>query len=237
MKSPPTAAEARVSEIFSSLQGEGTHLGERHLFIRFEECHIHCTYCDELDKAGTRMTQDEVLAEVDRLEAAEGPHGYISFTGGEPLLYLEFIKPLAASLKLKGFRIYLETNGILWPALKEIISQVDLVAMDMKPASVTGESNYDNEHRKFLEVARQKETFIKIIVSKKIVEQEYLDQIEIVREVALETPVILVPLSSDIEGHEDPELMTLLVQMQRQGARRIRDVRIVPRFHKILKIR
>ncbi|MBP9865731.1 MAG: 7-carboxy-7-deazaguanine synthase QueE, partial [Candidatus Omnitrophica bacterium] len=115
MKNPPTAAEARIAEIFSSLQGEGTHLGERHLFIRFEECHIHCTYCDELDKGGRRMTQSEVLAEVDRLEAAEGPHGYISLTGGEPLLYQEFIRPLAQALKSKGFRIYLETNGILWP--------------------------------------------------------------------------------------------------------------------------
>jgi len=237
MKNPPTAVAARISEIFSSLQGEGTHLGERHLFIRFEECHIHCTYCDELDKGGTRMTQEEVLAEVDRLEAAEGPHGYISFTGGEPLLYLEFIKPLAESLRRKGFRIYLETNGILWPALKEFIDQADLIAMDMKPASVTGESNYDAEHRKFLEIARQKETFIKIIISKKMAEQEFLDQIKIVRDVAPETPVLLVPLSSTIEGHDDPELMKMLVQLQRQGARRIRDVRIVPRFHKILKIR
>jgi len=237
MKNPPTAAQARVSEIFSSLQGEGTHLGERHLFIRFEECHIHCTYCDELDKGGVLMSQEAVLAEVDRLEAAEGPHGYISFTGGEPLLYLEFIKPLADALKQKGHRIYLETNGILWPALKEMISQVDLVAMDMKPASVTGESNYDREHRKFLEIAKQKETFIKIIVSTKLIEQEYLDQLHIVQETAPETPVLLVPLSSHIEGHEDPELMKRLVALQRQGARIIKDVRIVPRFHKILKIR
>lgn len=237
MKYPSTADAARISEIFSSLQGEGTRLGERHLFIRFEECHIHCTYCDELDKGGTRMSQDEVLAEVERLESSEGPHGYVSFTGGEPLLYLEFIKPLAASLKQRGFRIYLETNGILWPALKEMVNDVDLVAMDMKPSSVTGESNYDLEHRKFLEIARQKEVFVKIIVSKQILESEYLNHIGIVRDIAPNTPVLLVPLSGEVEGHEDPELMARLVELQRQGARIIRDVRIVPRFHKILKIR
>ena len=121
--------------------------------------------------------------------------------------------------------------------LKEMIAHVDLVAMDMKPASVTGEGNYDLEHRKFLEIAKQKETFIKIIVSTKLLEKEYLDQIHIVRETAPETPVLLVPLSSHIEGHEDPELMKRLILLQRQGARIIRDVRIVPRFHKILKIR
>ena len=37
---------AYVSEIFSSVQGEGPCVGERHLFVRFCECHRHCIYCD-----------------------------------------------------------------------------------------------------------------------------------------------------------------------------------------------
>ena len=35
-----------VSEIFSSVQGEGPHVGERHLFIRFCGCHRACQFCD-----------------------------------------------------------------------------------------------------------------------------------------------------------------------------------------------
>lgn len=237
MKHPPTAEQARLSEIFSSIQGEGTCLGQKHLFVRFEECHIHCGYCDELDKGGRLMSQAEVVAEIERLEAEEGPHRYVSLTGGEPLLYLEFIKPLIAELRRRNFKIYLETNGILWRALHEILESVDLIAMDMKPASVTGEANFDREHRKFLEIARSRTTFIKIIVSKEIVIQEYLDELKIVRDTAPETPILLVPLSAAVEGHDDPELMKLLRHLQDEGLKLVRDIRIVPRFHKILKIR
>ena len=42
--------QAEISEIFSSLQGEGPYLGVKQVFVRFGRCNMHCTYCDELDK-------------------------------------------------------------------------------------------------------------------------------------------------------------------------------------------
>ncbi len=237
MQHPPSANQARISEIFSSLQGEGIHLGERHLFIRFEECHIHCGYCDELSKVGTPMTLDQVMKEVGRLEKDEGPHSFVSLTGGEPLLYLPFLKPLMMKLKAQGFRIYLETNGILWRALEEVIGWCDSIAMDMKPASVTKEKNFDADHRCFLQIAKGKETCIKIVLSKEIDVNEFENEIRMVAEVAPATPVLLQPVSGEIEGHEDPALMDLLTHLQRLGSRWLRTIRIVPRFHKILKIR
>ena len=45
------------------------------------------------------------------------------------------------------------------------------------------------------------------------------------------------PISGEIEGHEDPELMRLLGELQVIGLGILKDVRIVPRLHKILKIR
>jgi len=251
MKNPPTSHEARISEIFSSLQGEGTHLGERHLFIRFEECHIHCEYCDELDKPATAMTLEEVLKTVMQLEKEEGPHSYVSLTGGEPLLYLSFLTPLLLRLKALGFRTYLETNGILWQALEEVIGWCDLIAMDLKPASVTKEKSFLKEHRRFLESAKAKEVFIKIVLSKEIEIQEFQSLIRLVQDVAPQTPVILQPVSptkavSDLlrhseeaepEGHEDAELMQLLGELQRLAGHMIPNVRIMPRLHRILKIR
>lgn len=236
MKYPPSAEQCRISEIFSSLQGEGTHLGERHLFIRFEECNIHCTYCDE-DKAGQPMTQQEVLETAMLLERTEGPHAFVSLTGGEPLLYLPFLKPLMQALRARGMRTYLETNGILWPALQQVIDLTDCVAMDMKPASVTGEKNFYDEHRKFLQLAKTRETFIKIVVSKKISIEEFDKLMDITLEIAPHTPVILQPVTDGKEGHEDPDLMQVLGDLQRRGMARKLDIRIVPRFHKILKIR
>ncbi len=237
MLHPPTANSARISEIFSSLQGEGTHLGERHLFIRFEECHIHCEYCDELEKPGRLMTLDDVMAEVARLDREEGPHSFVSLTGGEPLLYLPFLKPLMMRLKAQNFRIYLETNGILWHSLQDCIGWCDVIAMDLKPSSVTKEKNFDQDHKRFLEVAKTKESFAKIILSKEIDVAEFENQMRLVSQTAPQMPVVLVPISSEIEGHEDPELMELLVHLQRLGLRYIPNLRIVPRFHKILNIR
>lgn len=241
MQNPPTAHEARITEIFSSLQGEGTRMGERHLFIRFEECHIHCEYCDELDKPARSMSLDEVMQAALQLEKEEGPHAFVSLTGGEPLLYLTFLRPLLLRLKAQGFRIYLETNGILWQALEEVIGWCDVIAMDLKPASVTQERSFISEHQEFLKRCQGKEVFIKMVVSREIDLREFQDLIELVRQYAPQTPVILQPVSpitaGPSEGHEDPQLMELLLELQRMAARLIPDVRVMPRLHRILKIR
>lgn len=236
MKHVPTAQACRISEIFSSLQGEGTRLGEKHIFIRFEECHIHCTYCDE-DKPGKLMTLDEVMDAVRLLQKNEGPHSFVSLTGGEPLLYVTFLKPLAEALKKNNFKIYLETNGILSKPLQELLPLCDCIAMDMKPASVTGEKNFYEEHRNFLKIAKVKETFIKLVISKGLDIAEFDRLMDIAAEVAPHIPVILQPVSTEIEGHDDPELMRFLADLQRRASLKKLNVRIVPRFHKILKIR
>ncbi len=236
MHHPPTAEKANISEIFSSLQGEGTRLGSRQIFIRFEECHIHCTYCDE-DKPGKAMSTAEVMRAVDDLEKAEGPHRSVSLTGGEPLLYTVFLKTLLPELKKRGYAVYLETNGILWRALEDVIASCDVIAMDMKPASVTGEKNFFDEHERFLEIAKSRETFVKIVVSKKLKLEEFERLAEIIQNTAPAVPLVLMPVSAEVEGHEDAELMALLGSLQKSAGRRGLDVRIVPRFHRILKIR
>ncbi len=261
---------AQISEIFSSLQGEGTHMGERHLFLRFEACNIHCEYCDELGKPGSDFDVDAVVQKLIEADREYGPHSYISLTGGEPLLYVSFLKPLIPKLKKHGFRIYLETNGILWKALDQVIVLTDVIAMDLKPASVTKEQSFLEEHKRFLKIALQKETFIKMIISKEIDLAEFKELCLMVRDISVrhcegppifrgggeaipsteiasampgtlprnDVPVlILQPISAEIEGHEDPELMRLLGELQTLALGVLSDVRIVPRLHKILKIR
>lgn len=228
---------AQISEIFSSLQGEGTHLGERHLFLRFEACNIHCEYCDELGKPGFDYDVDGTVQKLIQAEKEHGPHSYVSLTGGEPLLYVSFLKSLLPKLKEHGFRIYLETNGILWKALDQVIEFADVVAMDLKPASVTKERSFLKEHEIFLKGALQKETFIKIVCSKEINLNEFSDLCRMVARVNSKVPVILQPISAEIEGHEDPELMRLLNELQTLALGILSDARIVPRLHKILNIK
>lgn len=237
MKNPPTAETARVSEIFSSLQGEGPHLGERHVFVRFEECHIHCKYCDELGKPASDMDRGAVLRTVKRLDSESGPHTFVSLTGGEPLIYLNFIKPLMKELRAAGFRNYLETDGILHAALSQVIDLCDCIAMDLKPSSVTGERSFIREHEAFLKVAVQKETFMKMVLSREIDEGEFDDLISMAAVTAPGIMLVLQPLSGSAEGIYDISLMDRIEKLQRRALGKLRDVRIMPRLHKLMNVR
>ena len=228
---------AAISEIFSSLQGEGTHLGERHLFLRFEACNIHCEYCDELGKPGYDFDLNSTLESLKRLDLEFGPHAFVSLTGGEPLLYTPFIKTLLPRLKELNLRAYLETNGILAKPLREVIDQVDVVAMDVKPASVTKERSFLKEHEEFLKISIQKETFIKMVCSEEIDLNEFVELCAMIGRIDPQVPLILQPISGEIEGHEDPVLMNLLGELQSVGLGILKDVRIIPSLHKILKVR
>ena len=38
--------KTHINEVFSSIQGEGTLIGRRQVFIRFSGCNLDCNYCD-----------------------------------------------------------------------------------------------------------------------------------------------------------------------------------------------
>ncbi len=237
MKIPATANSTRITEVFSSLQGEGLYVGAKHIFVRFEECHMHCTFCDEIHKIGTDWTFEKTLSEIRRLENEHGPHLHVSLTGGEPLLYLPFIKPLIQQLKSEGFAIYLETSGVLWKALEEVVQNCDVIAMDLKPASVTHDKNYLDEHRNFLKISPPQKIFLKMVVSKEINLDEYDAHIRLVADMAPHVTLFLQPLTSDVEGHDDSELMSLLNDLQKRGQKGLKDIRIGLRLHRILNMR
>ena len=99
----------KVSEMFESIQGEGRFVGEPMLFIRVSGCTRRCRFCDSkyVWSGGTWQTFEEVVERVrkDRLK-------YVCFTGGEPLLYKEFLYKLM-SVFGRGIKFHLESNGDL----------------------------------------------------------------------------------------------------------------------------
>jgi organic radical activating enzyme len=122
--------KAPIIEIFSSFQGEGLLIGERQIFVRFAGCNLNCNYCDTNDsksaKSGTLMTPDEVTNEIRKIITPDCKT--ISFTGGEPSLYPEFISEVSENFNLK---IMLETNGTL-PENIDSIKKLDIVSLDIK---------------------------------------------------------------------------------------------------------
>ena len=122
--------KAPIIEIFSSFQGEGVLIGQRQIFVRFAGCNLNCDYCDTKHsiskKEGMLMTPEEVVSKIESILTPDCHT--ISFTGGEPSLYPEFINEVS---KLTDLNIMLETNGTL-PANIDLIDNLDIVSLDIK---------------------------------------------------------------------------------------------------------
>ena len=94
----------KINEIFYSLQGEGFHTGTPAVFVRFSGCNLKCTFCDTRHEDGMLMTDEAILAEVQKY-----PARMVILTGGEPSLWID--EAFIALLHRAGKYICIETNG------------------------------------------------------------------------------------------------------------------------------
>jgi 7-carboxy-7-deazaguanine synthase len=97
----------RVTEIFFSIQGEGTRAGRPCVFVRFTGCDLRCNYCDTAYAftGGREASRQEIVAEV-----ARHPCRLVLLTGGEPMLQPE-LPDLARDLLERGYEVLVETHG------------------------------------------------------------------------------------------------------------------------------
>jgi len=100
----------QITEIYRSLQGESTYAGLPCVFVRLTGCNLRCSWCDTEYSfyGGTKMTPEQVLAEVERLSPADG---LVEITGGEPMLQERELVPLMQRLLDSGYKVLLETSG------------------------------------------------------------------------------------------------------------------------------
>lgn len=98
-----------VNEIFYSIEGEGKRAGQPCVFVRFNGCNLHCSYCDTRyacrAKEGDNMTVSEIVEAV----ATYGCRN-VTLTGGEPLKQ-GCIYELVDALCRRNFEVNVETNG------------------------------------------------------------------------------------------------------------------------------
>jgi 7-carboxy-7-deazaguanine synthase len=129
-----------ITEIFKSIQGEGTRAGLPCIFVRLTGCNLRCTWCDTAYAfhGGKKMSVEEVLARVDELAGRSvGTPGsqavvpLVELTGGEPLLQDEII-PLSEKLVAAGFAVMIETSGerFIGSLPREVIKIVDVKCPD-----------------------------------------------------------------------------------------------------------
>ncbi len=132
----------KISEIFYSVQGEGSLVGAPSVFIRTSGCNLRCAWCDtpytSWHPEGVEMTEAQI---IDRVRATDAP--YAVLTGGEPL-----IAPGAASLIEKlhelGLHVTIETAGTIF--LDNL--QCDLMSISPKLSNSTPEGPFRAQHER-----------------------------------------------------------------------------------------
>jgi 7-carboxy-7-deazaguanine synthase len=118
----------KISEIFYSVQGEGSLVGVPSVFVRTSGCNLRCTWCDtpytSWQPEGVERTLDSIVEQVNGYGAS-----YVVITGGEPMIAPE-IEELTA--RLGGRHITIETAGTV-----DAHVQCDLMSISPKLANST----------------------------------------------------------------------------------------------------
>jgi 7-carboxy-7-deazaguanine synthase len=244
-----------LSEIFSSVQGEGPYVGERHLFVRFCQCHWACEFCDTVVERTKCVSVERVpgsgafdlisnplsiesLMEI-ILEIDEKKHNRrISITGGEPLLQANYLQNLLPRLTDNGYNIYLETAGDLTEELESVIEWLDIVAMDVKLSSVTKENAMFAEHWEFLRICRKHEVevFTKLILSAETDESELIEASHGIRKAGgAETLVVIQPMTKALKTDAIPSGKQLF-RWQELVGEILPNVRVIPQTHKMMEM-
>lgn len=136
------AKKFNISEIFYSIQGEGTRAGLPCVFIRFQGCELRCNWCDtpyalEIKQQEQLLSFEEIIKNVKKYNC-----NFVMFTGGEPLYHMgvnELIKWFCDN----NYTVVIETNG--HQPISDIDSRANFV-MDIKcPSSKMDKfNNYEN---------------------------------------------------------------------------------------------
>ncbi|MGE4490711.1 MAG: 7-carboxy-7-deazaguanine synthase QueE [Kiritimatiellales bacterium] len=246
---------AFVSEIFSSVQGEGINIGRRQLFVRFCECHRDCLYCDTpvertntvsieripgsgaFESVSNPLTPEELIEQLEPMNRPEWMHDDLFITGGEPLLqagFLEHFLPLAQSRL--GLPIHLETSGDLSNEFTQVSTWISHVLMDIKLPSVTGEPETWGKHRAFIEAIQQTSATatIKLVVSADTSDQDLTESAELISSTGIEAAVVLQPMTAALKTDRVPTARQVLTWQAQMAQALGRTVRVIPQCHKLM---
>lgn len=244
-----------LSEIFSSIQGEGPYVGERHLFVRFCGCHRNCSFCDTptermsaaqielvpgsgvFEMVPNPFTAVQVVEWIRKMDEKK-TNRRIALTGGAPLLQASFLRELLPQLCADEYSIYLESAGDLPQQLKSVVEWIDIVAMDVKLSSVTGEPNAFPAHWEFLKTCRdyRADVFVKLVLSAETHEGELMEAVKgIFKAGGEETVVVLQPMTRSACNAAVPTGEQLL-RWQDKVSGVLRDVRVIPQTHVMMEV-
>jgi organic radical activating enzyme len=244
-----TTSTGFLQEVFASFQGEGSHVGERTVFVRTAGCALRCRFCDtpkalvrtefvefhradgSIERARNPVSVATVAAEVDALDPQA--RAWVSFTGGEPLEQADFLAALAPALRDRS--LHLETAGVNAPEMRQLAPLLDFVEFDLKLDSVAHEGDRAAQHRDFLAACRGVAREAKVVVSATVDVAELDRLCALVGAEERSIPIVLQPETPRRGGF--PELPRELLDRCFAVASRHSDhVRVIPQTHKFLRL-
>ena len=140
-----------VTEIFKSIQGEGTRAGLPCIFVRLTGCNLRCTWCDTeyAFYGGRKHSVSDLCEKVARLAGNGAARtSLVEITGGEPLLQPE-TPEFASELLEGGYTVMIETSGerFVGKLPPEVIKIVDVKCPDSGEADTFDLANLDALNR------------------------------------------------------------------------------------------
>ncbi|MGB2600614.1 MAG: 7-carboxy-7-deazaguanine synthase QueE [Candidatus Omnitrophota bacterium] len=228
--------QAKISEIFSSYQGEGPFAGSRQLFVRFYGCNLECVFCDTVLESYKSFSREALLGKILDFD---DDYNELALTGGEPLLHANFLKRfLPVFKKHRKHPIYLETNGTLPGELKKVIEHVDIVAMDIKlPSSARNREDFTEVHEEFAKIALEKKLIIKAVITDSTTMDDIKRMKSVIKGLAGNFKVVLQPVTpvNDMVQEPDAEMLRYFKGYLKKETDR--DVMILGQVHQHLGIK
>ncbi|MBK8097819.1 MAG: 7-carboxy-7-deazaguanine synthase QueE [Planctomycetes bacterium] len=250
------APRAPLIEIFWSIQGEGRFVGVPMAFLRVATCPLRCTYCDtphsyeapptfpvktalrelrEPNPSNSERAAD--LVKMVTTQSGQAPKvPRLSITGGEPLVFPDFVKELGRKVRAHGFRAHLETAAHDPKALQQCIEQVDHLSADYKLPETIGGQSYAAQHVQCCQIAIQRgaSVDVKIVLNQRTtdagLEKAFAD-LQVVREKILLVLQPATPMQQD-RGPENVDLQRWVALTARAGF----DLRVLPQVHRALRV-
>jgi 7-carboxy-7-deazaguanine synthase len=235
-----------IHEIFASIQGEGIYCGQRQTFIRLAGCNLSCAYCDTAAsrEANPASCRAETTAGKEEFEELPNPvdagavtdicrrlgSKVISITGGEPLVQADYLETLLPALKNAEFTICLETNGTLADEMAQLADATDIVAMDIKLPGASAMPALWDSHKRFLQAVRSCNVFVKTVVAPDSSDNEISKCAKIIADIDCSIPLVIQPVSGESFA------ASTLIHMQHVASSLLKDVRVIPQCHKLLKV-
>jgi 7-carboxy-7-deazaguanine synthase len=237
---------AHISEIFNSIQGEGLYVGTRQVFVRFEQCQLHCAYCDtpqsrnvsrycrvektpgkgDFHNIENPLNKERAEEFIRRLWSPSTRH--LSLTGGEPLIHADFIKALNLE-----YPLYLETNAGFPEKARELKDMIAIASCDIKLPEHDSTDHYAELLKNELETIsifyETSKTFVKVIVLPETTTQSISPAVNGVASIDPGIPFILQPVTQ--KQQVSPGLLLGLMDF---AGKKLKDVRAIPQTHKMM---